>query len=75
MKDFYITDKGGNYIEDIDEAINKSLEEIENCYQIRKVKSFKCKITTESEYKKGTKDEDKITKIFFNTDYNINNAI
>ena len=33
MKEFYITDKAGNYIEDIDEAINNSLEEIKNCYQ------------------------------------------
>ena len=40
MREFYITDKAGNYIEDIDEAINNSLEEIKNCYQYRKVKSF-----------------------------------
>ena len=32
MREFYITDKGGNYIEDIDEATNYSLEEIKNCY-------------------------------------------
>ena len=31
MRGFYITDKAGNYIEDIDEAINNSLEEIKNC--------------------------------------------
>ena len=30
MREFYITDKGGNYIEDIDEATNYSLEEIKN---------------------------------------------
>ena len=41
MREFYITDKGGNYIEDIDEATNYSLEEIKNCYQFRKVKTFK----------------------------------
>ena len=41
MNEFYITDKAGNYIEDIDEANNNSLEEIKNCYQYRKVKSFK----------------------------------
>ena len=41
MREIYITDKGGNYIEDIDEATNYSLEEIKNCYQFRKVKSFK----------------------------------
>ena len=52
MKEFYITDNAGNYIEDIDEAINNSLEEIENCYQFRKFKSFKYKITAECEYKK-----------------------
>ena len=75
MKEFYITAKAGNYIEDIDEAINNSLEEIINCYQFRKVKSFKNKITAECDYKKRTKEEVKTTKIFFNTDYIINNAI
>ena len=75
MREFYITDKGGNYIEDIDEASNYSLEETKNCYQFRKVKSFKYKITAECEYKKRTKEEVKITRIFFNTDYIINNAI
>ena len=75
MREFYITDKGGNYIEDIDEATNYSLEEIKNCYQFRKVKSFKYKITAECEYKKRTKEEVKTTKIFFNTDYINNNEI
>ena len=75
MREFYIMDKGGNYIEDIDEATNYSLEEIKNCYQFRKVKIFKYKITAECEYKKRTKEEVKITKIFFNTDYIINKAI
>ena len=75
MREFYITDKGGNYIEDIDESTNYSLEEIKNCYQFRKIKGFKCKITAECEYEKRTKEEIKTTKIFFNTDYVINNAI
>ena len=75
MREFYITDKAGTYIEDIDEAINNCLEEIKNCYQYRKVKSFKYKITAECEYKKRTKEEVKTTKAFFNTDYIINNAI
>ena len=75
MREFYITDKGGNYIEDIDEATNYSLEEIKNCYQFRKVRSFKYKITAECEYKKRTKEEVKTTKIFFKTDYIIYNAI
>ena len=75
MKEFYITDKAGNYIEGIDEAINNSLEEIKNCYQFRKIKSFKYKITAECEYKRRTKEEVKIAKIFFNTDYFINKAI
>ena len=74
MREFYITDKGGNYIEDIDEATNYSLEEIKNCYQFRKVKSFKYKITAECDYKKRNK-EVKTTKIFFKTDYINNNAI
>ena len=46
-KEFYIAEKAGNYIEDKDEAINNSLEEIKNCYQYRKVKIFKYRITTE----------------------------
>ena len=75
MKEFYITDKAGTYIEDIDEAINNSLEEIKNCYQLRKVNSFKYRITTKCEYKKRTKEKVKTTKIFFNTDYIMNNAI
>ena len=68
MREFYITDKGENYIEDIEDATK-------NCYQFRKVKSFKYKITSECEYKKRTKDEVKTTEIFFNADYIINNAI
>ena len=32
MREFYITDNGVNYIKDIDEASNYSLEEIKNCY-------------------------------------------
>ena len=75
IREFYITDKGRNYIEDIDEATNYSLEEIENCYQFRKVKNFKYNITAECNYKKKTKEEVKTTKIFFNTDYINNNAI
>ena len=62
MREFYITDKGGNYIEDIDEATNYPLEEIKNCYQsakpfhrFRKINSFKYKVTAECEYKKRTK--------------------
>ena len=74
MKEFYFTDKAGNYIEDIDEAINNSSEEIQNCYQYRKVKSFKYKITAECEFEKRSKEEVKTTKIFFNTDYIINDA-
>ena len=74
MRVFYITDKGGNFIEDIDEATNYSLEEIKNCYKFRKVESFKYKITAECEYKKRTEDEVNITKIFFSTDYIINKA-
>ena len=75
MREFYIKDEGGNYIEDINEATNYSLEEIKICYQFRKVKSFKYKVTAECDYRKRTKEEVKITKIFFNTDYNINKAI
>ena len=55
LKEFYISDKAENYIEDIDEAKNNSLEEIKNYYQFRKTKSFKYKITAECEYKKRTK--------------------
>ena len=48
---------------------------IKNCYQFRKVRSLKCKVTAECEYKKSTKEEFKTTKTFFNTDYIFNNAI
>ena len=75
MKEFYITDKAGNYIEYIDEAINNSLEEIKNCYQFRKVKSFKYKITSECEYKKRNKKKVRTTKIFFHTDCIFSSAI
>ena len=75
MKEFCITDKGGNYIEDIDEATNNSSEEIKKCYQFCRVKSFKYKIAAECDYKKRTKHEAETTKIFFNTDYINNNAI
>ena len=64
MREFYITDKAGNYIEDIDEAINNCLEEIKNCYLYRKIKNFTYKITAQCEYKKRTKGEVKTTKIF-----------
>ena len=74
-KEFYFTDKAGNYIDDIDEAIYNSLEEIKNCYQLRQIKSFKNKITAECDCKKRTKDEVKTTKKFFITDYINNNAI
>ena len=75
MRDFYITDKGVNYIEDIDEATNYFLEEIKNCYQFMKVKSLKYEIPVESDYKKRTKEDFKTTKIIFSTDYINNNAI
>ena len=75
IREFYITDKSGNYIEDIDDAVNNSLEESKSCNHFRKVKSLKYKITAECEYEKRTKEEDKTTKIFFDTDYIINNAI
>ena len=75
MQEFYITDKAGNFIEDIDEAITNSLEEFKNCYQFCIVTSFRYKITAECEYKKRTKKEGKTIKIFFNTDYVFPNAI
>ena len=75
MKEFYITDKAGNYIEDIDEAVNNCLIELKVGYHFHKVESFKYKVTAECDYKKRTKDEVKTTKIFFITDYINNNAI
>ena len=45
MIEIYNNDEAGNYIEDIDEAINNSLEEIKICYQFRKVKTFNYKTT------------------------------
>ena len=32
-------------------------EELKNCYQFRKVKIFRYRITTDCEYKKRTKEE------------------
>ena len=74
MKEFYITDKAGNYIEDIDEAVNSLLEVIKNCNQFRKVKRSKYKVTAECEYKNRTKEEVKTTKKFFDTAYIFNTA-
>ena len=62
MREFYITDKGGNYIEDIDEATNYYLKEIKNCYQFRKVKSFKNKITAECIIRREPKKKLKLLK-------------
>ena len=47
MRKFYITDKAGNYIEVIGEAVTNSLDEIRNCYQYRKFRSFKYKVKAE----------------------------
>ena len=69
MKEFCSTDKAGNYIEDIDDVVNNSLDEIKSCHQFRKVKSFKYKITAECDFKKRTNEKVKITKIFFINDY------
>ena len=67
MREFYFANKSGNYLEDIDEVIINSLEEIKYCYQFRKVKNFKYKITAKCTYKKRTKEEVKTTKKIFNT--------
>ena len=32
LREFYMTEKAGNYIEDIDDAVNKSLDKIKSCY-------------------------------------------
>ena len=59
MREFYITDKGGNYIEDIDEATNYSLEEIKNYYQFRKLRVLNIRlrpsVSTRREQKKKLK--------------------
>ena len=36
MREFFFTDMYENYSNDIDEAVNYSLEEMENCYQFRR---------------------------------------
>ena len=38
MREFYITDKGGNYIQDIDEATNYSLEDIKTVTSSEKLR-------------------------------------
>ena len=59
MREFYITEKGGNYIEDIDEATNYSLEDIKNCYQFEKVRVLNMRsrpsVSTRREPKKKLK--------------------
>ena len=77
MREVFITDKSGKYIEYIDEAINYSVDEIKNCYEklFRKVKSCKYKFTAECEYKKRAKGEVKTMKIIFNTDNIVTNSI
>ena len=59
MRKFYITDEVGNYIEDLDEAINNSSEEIKNCYQFRKLGVFNIwsqpSVSTRRETKKKLK--------------------
>ena len=60
IKETDISDKAGNYIEEIDEAFKNSLEEIKDCYQFRKIKNFKKKrsqpsVSTRREQKKNLK--------------------
>ena len=64
MKENYITDKAGNYIEDIDETINNSLEEIEICYQFRKVKSFDIRSQPSVSTRREPKKKLKLLKYF-----------
>ena len=65
MKEFFITDKAGNYIEDIDEAINNSLEEIKNCYQFRRVLNIRSRpsVSTRSEPKKKLRSQKYSSKL------------
>ena len=64
MREFYITDKGGNCIEDIDEATNYSLEEIKNCYQFRKVKSLNIRSRLNVIIRREPKKKLKLLKYF-----------
>ena len=61
MKEFYITDKAGNYIEDIDEAINNSLEEIKPVTSFVKLSVLKIKsqpsVSTRREPKKKLRSQ------------------
>ena len=43
MREFYITDKGGNYIEDIDEATNYSLEKLKTVTSFVKLRVLNIK--------------------------------
>ena len=40
MREFCFRDKAGLYIEDMDEAIHYSVEEIKKCHQFRQVEFF-----------------------------------
>ena len=75
MKEIYITDKAGNYIEVVDEAINNSLEEIKTGTNLIKLRVLNIRSQPSVSTRREPTKKLKTTKRFFNTDYIINNAI
>ena len=64
MIEFYITDKAGNYIEDTDEAINNSLEKINNFTIIEKLKVLNIRSQLSASTKREPKKKLKLLKYF-----------
>ena len=64
MREFYITDKVGNYIEDLYEATNCTLEETKNCYQFRKLTVLNIRSQPSVSIKRELKKKLKLIKYF-----------
>ena len=64
MREFYITDKGGNYIEDLDEATNYSLEEIKTVTSIEKLRVLNIRSRPSVSTRKEPKKKLKLLKYF-----------
>ena len=64
MREFYITDKAGNYIEDIDEATNYSLEEIKTVTSFVKLRVLNIRSRLNVIIRREPKKKIKLLKYF-----------
>ena len=64
MREFYINDKGGNNIEDIDEATKYSLDEIKNCYNSEKLRVLNIRSRLNMIIRREPKKKLKLLKYF-----------